>query len=174
MHLPSPLHFHRQLSPFGWLHPPQAQLSQGPNAQPGTRPRVAVLHQGHIHNHSALRIELQDRGYHFRTHSHGELLAHLIDAIHPGDAPQALRRASALLQGPNAFVVQFHDQPQRLLATRTGSAAALQLHPRRVELIVPAPMASTDTHQPAGIHWLPEGDVLDLNAANEGGSSRTR
>lgn len=165
MHTHTGMTFQRQLSPFGWLHPPQAQLSHGPRSKPGSRPRVAVLHQGHIDNHTALRTELQDRGYRFHTHSHGELLAHLIDAIHPGDAPQALRRAAALLQGPSAFVVQFHDQPHRLLATRTGPAAALQLHPQRAELIVPAPLASTDTQHPAGIHLLPEGDILDINAA---------
>lgn len=163
MHPPSRMHFYRPRSPFAWLHPPQAQLSQGPKAQPGTRARVAVLHQGHIDNHSALRTELQERGYRFHSHSDGELIAHLIDAIHPGDALQAVRRAAALLQGPNAFVVQLHDQAQRLLATRTGPAAALQLRPQRVELIVPAPMASADTPYPVGIHLLPEGDILDLH-----------
>ena len=157
--------FHRQLSPFRLLNPPQAQLSQGPNAQPGARPRVAVLHRGHIHNHAALRSQLQDRGYHFSNHSDGELIAHLIDAVHPGDALQAVQRAAALLQGPGAFAVPFHDQAQRLLATRVGPSVALRLHPQRVELIVPAPLVRNSACNTTGIYLLPEGDVLDIDTA---------
>jgi glucosamine--fructose-6-phosphate aminotransferase (isomerizing) len=124
---------------------------------------VAVLHRGHIHNHTALRSQLQDRGYHFSTDSDGELIAHLIDAVHPGDALQAVRRAAALLQGPGAFAVQFHDQSHRLLATRVGPSVALRLHPQRAELVVPAPLSNASTGNPMGIYLLPEGDVLDID-----------
>lgn len=165
MHTHSEVTFQRQLSPFRFLNAPQAHLSQGPNAKPGSRPRVAVLHRGHIHNHTALRSQLQDRGYLFSTDSDGELIAHLIDAVHPGDALQAVRRAAALLQGPGAFVVQFHDQAHRLLATRMGPSVALRLHPQRVELFDPAPLASTSAANPTGIYLLPEGDVLDIDPA---------
>jgi glucosamine--fructose-6-phosphate aminotransferase (isomerizing) len=81
---------------------------------------VAVLHHGRVDNHHALRAELQERGYQFQTHSDGELIAHLIDAIHPGDPMQAVQRAMALLQGPSTFAVQFHDHPQRLITAQSG------------------------------------------------------
>jgi glucosamine--fructose-6-phosphate aminotransferase (isomerizing) len=165
MHTQTGMTVQRHRSPFSLLQPPQAQLSQGPNAKPGARSRVAVLHRGHIHNHTALRSQLQDRGYHFSNNSDGELIAHLIDAVHPGDALQAVRRAAALLQGPGAFAVQFHDQAHRLLAIRVGPSVALRLHPRRVELIEPAPLASTSAGNSSGIYLLPEGDVLDINTA---------
>lgn len=165
MHTHSRMTFQRHRSDFGVLQPPQAQLSHGPHAKPGSRPRVAVLHQGHIDNHTALRNHLQDRGYLFNTDSHGELLAHLIDAIHAQDALQTVRRAATLLQGPGAFAVQFHDQPHRLLALRMGPSVALRLHPRRAELIKPAPMASTRMGNPTGLYLLPEGDVLDIDSA---------
>jgi len=165
MHTQTGMTVQRHRSPFSLLQLPQAQLSQGPNAKPGARPRVAVLHRGHIHNHTALRDQLQDRGYHFSNNSDGELIAHLIDAVHPGDALQAVRRAAALLQGPGAFAVQFHDQAHRLLATRVGPSVALRLHPRRVELIEPAPLSSTSAGNSSGIYLLPEGDVLDINTA---------
>ena len=163
MHTQTGMTVQRHRSPFSLLQPPQAQLSQGPNAKPGARSRVAVVHRGHIYNHTALRSQLQDRGYHFSTDSDGELIAHLIDAVHPGDALQAVRRAAALLQGPGAFAVQFHDQAHRLLATRMGPSVALRLHPRRVELMEPAPVASTRPCEPTGLYLLPEGDVLDIN-----------
>jgi glucosamine--fructose-6-phosphate aminotransferase (isomerizing) len=163
MHTHSEVTFHRQLSPFRFLNAPLAQISQGPNAKPGARSRVAVLHRGHIYNHTALRSQLQDRGYHFSTESDGELIAHLIDAVHPGDALQAVRRATALLQGPGAFAVQFHDQTHRLLATRVGPSMALRLHPQRAELIVPAPLVKASTDSKTGLYLLPEGDVLDID-----------
>jgi glucosamine--fructose-6-phosphate aminotransferase (isomerizing) len=165
MHIQTGMTVQRHRSPFSLLQPPQAQLSQGPNAKPGARSRVAVLHRGYVHNHTALRGQLQDRGYHFSTDSDGELIAHLIDAVHPGDALQAVRRATALLQGPGAFAVQFHDQSHRLLATRMGPSVALRLHPRRVELMEPPPVASTRPCEPTGLYLLPEGDVLDINTA---------
>lgn len=165
MHTHTRMTFQRQNSPFGLLHPPQAQLSHGPHAKPGSRPRVAVLHQGRVDNHVALRSHLQDRGYPFSTQSNGELIAHLIDAIHTQDALKAVRRAATLLQGPGAFAVQFHDQPHRLLALRMGASVALRMHPRRAELIEPAPMASTRTGNPTGFYLLPEGEVLDINTA---------
>lgn len=164
MHTQSVVIFHRQLSPFRLLNPPQAQISHGPNDKPGSPPRVAVLHLGHIHNHTALRSQLQERGYHFSTDSDGELIAHLIDAIHPGDALQAVQRAAALLQGLVAFAVQFHDQAHRLLATRLGPPVALRLHTQGVELIVPSLGERASLSKPVGIHFLPEGDILDINA----------
>jgi glucosamine--fructose-6-phosphate aminotransferase (isomerizing) len=165
MHTHTRMMFQRQHTPFGLLQPPQAQLSNGPHAKPGTRPRVAVVHRGHIHNHTALRSQLQDRGYHFSTNNDGELIAHLIDAVHPGDALQAVRRATALLQGHGAFAVQFHDQAHRLLATRMGPSVALRLHPLRVELIEPAPLPSSSPCDPTGLYLLPEGEVLDIQTA---------
>jgi hypothetical protein len=52
-----------------------------------------------------------------------------------------VRRAAALLQGPGAFAVQFHDQAHRLLATRMGPSVALRLHPQPVRPDWPVPPA---------------------------------
>lgn len=163
MHPYTRMTFQRERSPFALMQPPQAQFSHGPHAKPGSRPRVAVLHQGRIDNHKALRSHLKGRGYPFSTDNDGELIAHLIDAIHPADALQAVRRAAAVLQGPVAFAVQFHDQAHRLLATRVGPSVALRLHPQRLELIVPAPLASISHVNRAGLYLLPMGDVLDID-----------
>jgi glucosamine--fructose-6-phosphate aminotransferase (isomerizing) len=102
------------------LDPARTHFSHGPQNHTTSPPRVAVLHHGRVDNHHALRAELQERGYPFQTHSDGELIAHLIDAIHPGDPLQAVHRAMALLQGPNTFAVQFHDHPHRLITAQSG------------------------------------------------------
>jgi glucosamine--fructose-6-phosphate aminotransferase (isomerizing) len=125
MNLPIAMTFQRALTPFPHfmpLDPARTQFSHGPNSHPGSLPRVAVLHQGHVENHHALRAQLQERGYPFETNSDGELIAHLIDAIHPGNPLQAVQRAMALLQGQSTFAVQFHDHPYRLITAQSGTA----------------------------------------------------
>lgn len=115
------------------LDPARTHFSHGPQNHPAAPPRVAVLHHGRVDNHHALRAELQERGYTFLSHSDGELIAHLIDAIHPGDPLQAVHRALALLQGPSTFAVQFHNHPQRLITAQSGSGPSvhqvIDLHP---------------------------------------------
>lgn len=125
MNQPIAMTFQRTPRPsnaFMPLDPARTQFSHGPNSQPASPARVAVLHHGHVDNHHALRAQLQDRGYPFQTHNDGELIAHLIDAIHPGNPLQAVHRALALLQGQSTFAVQFHDQPQRLITAQSGTA----------------------------------------------------
>jgi glucosamine--fructose-6-phosphate aminotransferase (isomerizing) len=116
-----PTNLPTHITPFMPLDPARTHFSHGPQKHPTSPPRVAVLHNGRVDNHHALRAELQERGYQFQTHSDGELIAHLIDAIHPGDPLQAVQRAMALLQGPSAFAVQFHDHPHRLITAQSGS-----------------------------------------------------
>ena len=125
MNLPIAMTFQRAPTPFPHfmpLDPARTQFSHGPNSHAGSLPRVAVLHQGHVDNHHALRAQLQERGYPFETNSDGELIAHLIDAIHPGNPLQAVQRAMALLQGQSTFAVQFHDHPYRLITAQSGTA----------------------------------------------------
>lgn len=121
------------LASFMPMDPARTHFSHGPHQQPASAPRVAVWHQGRVDNHHALRAQLQDRGYQFQTHSDGELVAHLIDAVHPGDPMQAVQRALALLQGPCTFAVQFHDHPQRLITAQSGTGPSphqvIDLHP---------------------------------------------
>ncbi|MCO4088110.1 MAG: hypothetical protein HEQ17_03815 [Limnohabitans sp.] len=111
-----------QSTHFMPLDPAHTHFSHGPHSHTASPPRVAVLHHGHVDNHHALRAQLQERGYPFQTHSDGELIAHLIDAIHPGNPLQAVHRALALLQGQSTFAVQFQDQPQRLITAQSGTA----------------------------------------------------
>ena len=46
--------------------------------------RIAVVHNGIIENHYALRKYLEDRGCTFRSETDTEVLAHLIAALGPG------------------------------------------------------------------------------------------
>lgn len=95
-------------------------ISHGPGGDLNSPVKVAVIAQGQLQNTQGLRESLKQRGYHFKSHSDSELLAHLIDATHQGHAVQALQRTLGLLTGPMAMGVMFHDHPGRLWAMQRG------------------------------------------------------
>lgn len=109
-----------RLPPLGSRLIPQAlpHISHGPQATLNSPVRVAVVHQGSLHNQQALRQVLVDRGYTFKSQSDTEVIAHLIDAIHQGHPAQTLQRALGLLSGPVALGVMFHDQAERVFAVQ--------------------------------------------------------
>jgi glucosamine--fructose-6-phosphate aminotransferase (isomerizing) len=67
------------------------------NAHPHMTPRVAVVHNGIVENHSALREKLQSKGFVFESETDSEVIPALIDAmLEQGCSPtQALRKALA-------------------------------------------------------------------------------
>ncbi len=93
------------------------------NAHPHVCGGVAVVHNGIIENHAALRAELLALGHHFLSDTDSEVVPHLIaEARRAGAAPeQAVRQACARLHGAYAIAVLFEDVPECLLVARHGS-----------------------------------------------------
>lgn len=96
------------------------QISHGPEEHLNSPAKVAVVAHGQPQVTDGLRETLSDRGYCFKSNSDSELLAHLIDATHQGNAVQALQRTLGLLNGPVAMGVMFHDHPGHLFAVQRG------------------------------------------------------
>ncbi|WP_175842050.1 glutamine--fructose-6-phosphate transaminase (isomerizing) [Burkholderia arboris] len=82
---------------------------------------IAVVHNGIIENHDALRVELQERGYTFRGQTDTEVIAHLIHSVYRDDLFDAVVRAVKRLHGAYAIAVLSAREPQRLVAARAGS-----------------------------------------------------
>ena len=94
------------------------------NAHPHMcRGSVAVVHNGIIENHEALRREQTEAGYEFSSETDTEVIAHQIH--HQLDAGEGLFEAvcaaTARLEGAYALGVVTSDQPGRLIAARRGS-----------------------------------------------------
>ena len=89
--------------------------------------RVAVVHNGIIENHEALRSRLREAGYQFDSETDTEVVAHLIDSYRTDSATltEAVRRAVAELHGAYALAVIAVDDPETLVATRRGSPLVL-------------------------------------------------
>ncbi|KWE50476.1 glutamine--fructose-6-phosphate aminotransferase [Burkholderia ubonensis] len=82
---------------------------------------IAVVHNGIIENHDALRAELRQRGYVVRGETDTEVIAHLIHGEYRDDLFDAVVRAVKRLRDAYAVAVLSAREPQRLVAARAGS-----------------------------------------------------
>ncbi len=94
-----------------------------PNAHPhvDSTNRIAVVHNGIIENHTAIRALLEEEGVHFRSQTDTEVLPHLIRKFYRGDPLEAVRAALQPVQGTYGIAVVFADHPGLIIAARNGS-----------------------------------------------------
>ena len=85
--------------------------------------RLAIVHNGIIENFEALRSELENEGFEFRSETDTEVIAHLIEREYrrAKDLVGAFHRAVALVDGAYALAVMHADEPGSLLVARQGS-----------------------------------------------------
>ncbi len=85
--------------------------------------RVAVVHNGIIENHEALRATQKQQGFRFTSETDSEVIAHQIfHHLEQGDdLLEAVRRSCAAMQGAYALGVISSEAPDRLVAARLGS-----------------------------------------------------
>ena len=100
------------------------------NAHPHiSRDGVAIVHNGIIENHEALRTDLKAAGYSFTSETDTEVVAHRIHhhlraAV---DLFDAVRRTVAELQGAYALAVVSESDPECIVVAREGCPVVLGL-----------------------------------------------
>ena len=130
------------------------------NAHPHfSRDRVALVHNGIIENHEALREELKMRGYVFESQTDTEVIAHLIDHLYEGDLFVAVQQAVQRLQGAYAIAAFCRDEPHRVVGARAGSPLIVGVGQGENFIASDAMALAGVTDQ---IIYLEEGDVVDL------------
>ncbi|MDO9619392.1 MAG: glutamine--fructose-6-phosphate transaminase (isomerizing) [Pseudomonas sp.] len=90
---------------------------------------LAVVHNGIIENHEALRDQLKGLGYVFSSDTDTEVIVHLLDhklKTQP-DLTAALKEAVKDLHGAYGLAVISAKQPDRLIAARSGSPLVIGL-----------------------------------------------
>jgi glucosamine--fructose-6-phosphate aminotransferase (isomerizing) len=98
------------------------------NAHPHIcRGEMALVHNGIIENHEALRSTLIKNGYEFHSETDSEVIINLIHSYSGEgiDPFQAVLNAVAELDGAYAIGVIFKDNPTRMVAARHGSPLIL-------------------------------------------------
>ena len=91
--------------------------------------RVALVHNGIIENHEALRRSLTDQGYAFDSDTDTEVIVHLVDSLLSEDQDLfgAVQAAVKQLKGAYAIAAICVDEPGRIVGAREGSPMVLGL-----------------------------------------------
>ncbi|MBS2030090.1 MAG: glutamine--fructose-6-phosphate transaminase (isomerizing) [Deltaproteobacteria bacterium] len=99
------------------------------NAHPHRYKDVAVVHNGIIENHLALKEKLRAAGHTFSSETDTEIFAHLVsDELEKGQSlPDAVRRAVAQVHGTYALVVASSKFPEQIVATKNASPLVVGL-----------------------------------------------
>jgi len=101
------------------------------NAHPhvGVTGKVASVHNGIIENFLSLRQDLEARGRFFASETDSEVVVHLVEAYmaRGSDLETAVRQALPHVHGANAFVFVCSQEPDRLVAARTGNAGGITI-----------------------------------------------
>jgi len=100
------------------------------NAHPHvSRGGIAIVHNGIIENHEALRADLKGRGYQFTSETDTEVIAHRIHhhSRDSADLFSAVRKTVAELQGAYALAVISEADPECIVVAREGCPVAIGL-----------------------------------------------
>ena len=131
------------------------------NAHPHVSGSLAVVHNGIIENHEALRERLKAEGFVFTSETDTEVIAHLIELNYrvSKDLLAATRAAVAELEGAYAIGVVSEASPQRLVCARRGSPLLIGLG---IEENFIASDVSALLPVTQRVIYLEEGDVADI------------
>jgi glucosamine--fructose-6-phosphate aminotransferase (isomerizing) len=123
---------------------------------------LAVVHNGIIENHEAMRARLAQLGYRFVSDTDTEVLAHLVHHYfkQTGDLFAATHRAIGELTGAYAIAVVSQKDPGRFVAARKGAPLLLGLGDGENYCASDASALLQVTRR---IVYLEEGDVAELN-----------
>jgi len=100
------------------------------NAHPHiSKNNIAIVHNGIIENHEVLRKKLLNQGYKFNSQTDTEVVAHLIHKYSNKhqDFLTAVRQAVTQLTGAFALGIVNNDNPNEIIAARSGSPLVIGL-----------------------------------------------
>jgi glucosamine--fructose-6-phosphate aminotransferase (isomerizing) len=133
------------------------------NAHPHKTGSVAVVHNGIIENHLALRARLEATGRKFSSETDTEIAAHLIDEALLAGAPSlvaAVRTALAQVEGAYALAVVSDKHPGQIVAAKVASPLCIGLGKGETFLASDVPAFLEHTRE---VIFLDEGDVAEIS-----------
>ena len=127
--------------------------------------KIALVHNGIIENHAALREELTTAGYTFGSDTDTEVMVHLIDQLERehGDLFTAVTKACERFHGAYAIAVTSSREPGTVVGARLGSPLVLGLGKDGREHFL-----ASDVHallpETREFIYLEEGDLVRIRA----------
>jgi glucosamine--fructose-6-phosphate aminotransferase (isomerizing) len=133
------------------------------NAHPHVVAGVAVVHNGIIENHLALRQALEKEGVRFSSDTDTEIVSHLISRAKKRGLSllDAVRNALAQVRGSYAIAVVADDTPDRFVVAKSGSPLVLGLG--QGETLCGSDIPALLAHTRRMI-FLEDGDLAELTA----------
>lgn len=90
------------------------------NAHPHTdeKGNFAIVHNGIIENYMELKDELLKKGYHFKSETDTEVVAHLCADMYDGDFTSTVRKVLARLRGSYSLVFMCKFEPDKIICSK--------------------------------------------------------
>ncbi|MFO0658335.1 MAG: hypothetical protein U0165_00665 [Polyangiaceae bacterium] len=137
------------------------------NAHPHVVDGVAVVHNGIIENHLALRQSLEKDGVKFASDTDTEIIAHLVSRALPGCRREgsglfgAVNAALAQVHGSYAIAVVSTEVPDRMVIARNASPLVIGLGDGETLCASDIPAILQHTRR---MVFLEDGDIAELTA----------
>jgi glucosamine--fructose-6-phosphate aminotransferase (isomerizing) len=94
---------------------------------------VAVVHNGIIENHYALREMLKEKGYTFYSETDTEVIAQLISYFYEGSFIEAVQKTLSHLKGFWALALIHKNHPDQIIAAAKENPLAIGTSPKSME-----------------------------------------
>jgi glucosamine--fructose-6-phosphate aminotransferase (isomerizing) len=134
------------------------------NAHPHVAGKVAVVHNGIIENHVALRRELEAAGVRFASDTDTEIVAHLVDQALRGAGSlrlvDAVRAALARVRGAYAIAVLGADSPGEIVVAKSDSPLVIGIGDGEMLCASDIPALLAHTRRVVFLH---DGEVATLS-----------
>lgn len=139
-------------------HGPPTTANAHPHA--GGKNGIALVHNGIIENHRALRERLIAEGYTFLSETDTEVLAHLVDSLYEGDLLKAVTAALHEIEGTFGIACLVDSEPGTLIVARRGSPIVIGLGENETVVASDASAIIKHTRQ---VVYLDDNDVAKIH-----------
>jgi glucosamine--fructose-6-phosphate aminotransferase (isomerizing) len=131
------------------------------NAHPHVAGKIAVVHNGIIENHVALRRDLESKGVHFASDTDTEIVAHLVDQALRTEPSlgAAVRAALSRVRGAYAIAVLSGDSHDEIVVAKADSPLVIGIGEGEMLCASDVPALLAHTRQ---VLFLHDGEVAVL------------
>jgi len=121
--------------------------------------RIAVVHNGIIENHRALREMLEHEGIRFQSETDTEVIPNLVAKFYEGDLEAAVKAALGHLEGTYGIAVVHADRPGLIVGARNGSPLVIGIG--EGEMLIASDVSAMIGHTKQVI-YLNDGELVVL------------